>query len=110
VLGQSCCVFVPVLSLLCYLRIITFVVHINYFQCANSGTLLLSYHFDNRRTAVSNVVGLGRKALEVPLWKETCYLSENVLSEMHICPNFDLGAKVRISKVRQGFLNLLCCA
>jgi len=44
VLGQSCCVFVPVLSLLCYLRIITFVVHINYFQSANSRTvLLLSY-------------------------------------------------------------------
>ena len=76
----------------------------------------LSEHEDEKLAPVrrspllGSVVGLGRKALEVPLWKETCYLSENVLSEMHICPNFDLGAKVRISKVRQGFLNLLCCA
>jgi hypothetical protein len=37
-------------------------------------------------------------------------LSENVLSNMHKYPKFDLDAKVRISKVRQGFCELLCCA
>ncbi len=42
--------------------------------------------------------------------QETGYLSENVLPEMHIYTKFDLDAKVRISKVRQGFRNLLCCA
>ena len=56
------------------------------------------------------VVGLGYKAFEIPLWKETDDLSENVLSEMHIYTKFDLAAKERISKVRQGFRNLLCCA
>ena len=40
------------------------------------------------------------------LWKEAGYLSEIVLSEMHICPIFDLGTKVRISKVRQNFQGL----
>ena len=33
-----------------------------------------------------------------------------VLSEMHIYTKFDLAAKLRISKVRQGFRSLLCCA
>ena len=56
------------------------------------------------------VFELDHKAFEIPLWKETGCLSENVLSEMHICPKFDLGAKVRISKVRQDFRNLLYCA
>ena len=56
------------------------------------------------------VVGLGHKAFEIPLWQEAGYLSENVLSEMHIYTKFDLAAKVRISKVRQGFRSLLCCA
>jgi hypothetical protein len=37
-------------------------------------------------------------------------LSENVLSNMHNYPKFDLGAKVRISKVRQGFCGLFYCA
>jgi len=76
----------------------------------------LSKHGDEKLTPVrrspflGSVAGLDHKVLEVPLWKETIYLSENVLSEMHICSNFDLGAKVSISKVRQGFWNLLCCA
>ena len=62
------------------------------------------------RPALGPVVVLGDNAPELPLREELYYLCKNVLSEMHICPNFDLGAKVRISKVRQGFLNLLCCA
>jgi hypothetical protein len=37
-------------------------------------------------------------------------LSENVLSNMHKYTKFDLDAKVRISKVRQGFCDLLYCA
>ena len=57
-----------------------------------------------RRNPISGpVVGLGHKTLEIPLWQKTGNLSENVLSKMHIYPKFDLGAKVRFSKVRQGF-------
>ena len=63
-----------------------------------------------RSPILGSVAGLGHKAFEKPLWQETGYLSENELSEMHICSKFDLGTKVRISKVRQGFRDLLCCA
>ena len=63
-----------------------------------------------RGQAFGPVVELDHKTLEKPLWKEAGYLSENVLSDMHICPKFDMGAKVRISKVRQGFCDLLYCA
>jgi hypothetical protein len=63
-----------------------------------------------RSPVLGSVARLGNEAFEISLWKKAGYLSENVLSYMHICPKFDLGAKVRISKVRQGFLNLLCCA
>ena len=63
-----------------------------------------------RSPILGPVVGLGHKAFEIPLWQEAGYLSENVLSEMHIYTKFDLAAKVRISKVRQGFRGLLCCA
>lgn len=63
-----------------------------------------------RSPILGPVVGLGHKTFEIPLWKETGDLSENVLSEMHIYTKFDLAAKVRISKVRQGFRNLLYCA
>ena len=63
-----------------------------------------------RSLALGPVVGLGHKAFEIPLWKKAGYLSENVLSDMHKYPKIDLGAKVRISKVRQGFCDLLCCA
>ena len=48
--------------------------------------------------------------VEIPLWQKTDYLTENVLTEMHIYTKFDLAAKVRISKVRQGFRRLLYCA
>ena len=76
----------------------------------------LSEHEDEKLTPVRRslalcpVVGLGHKAFEIPLGKETGYLSENVLSNMHKYPKFDLDAKVRISKVRQGFCDLLYCA
>jgi len=63
-----------------------------------------------RSPILGPVAGLDYKAFEIPFWQETGYLSENVLSEMHIYTKFDLDAKVRISKVRQGFRNLLCCA
>ena len=63
-----------------------------------------------RSPILGSVAGLGHKAFEIPLWQEAGYLSENVLSEMHIYTKFDLAAKVRISKVRQGFRNLLYCA
>ena len=63
-----------------------------------------------RRPVLGSVLGFANETLEISLWKKTGNLSENVLSDMHICPKFDLGAKVRISKVRQGFLNLSCCA
>ena len=63
-----------------------------------------------RSPILGPVAGLGHKAFEIPLWQEAGYLCENVLSEMHIYTKFDLAAKVRISKVRQGFCDLLCCA
>ena len=81
-----------------------------------SATHKLSEHKDEklapwrRSPILGPVAGLGHNALEIPLWQESGNLSENVLSEMHIYTKFDLAAKVRISKVRQGFLNLLCCA
>jgi len=79
-------------------------------------TLKLPEHEDEQLTPrrrcpiLGPVAGLGNKALEIPLGKEAGYLSENVLSDMHKYPKFDLGAKVRISKVRQGFCSLLYCA
>ena len=60
-----------------------------------------------RSPILGSVAGLGHKAFEIPLWQETGNLCENVLSEMHIYTKFDLDAKVRISKVRQGFRSLL---
>ena len=63
-----------------------------------------------RSPILGSVLGFCYKTFEISLWKKTGYLSENVLSDMHICPKFDLGAKVRISKVRQGFINLSSCA
>lgn len=56
------------------------------------------------------VVVLCYKTLEISLGKKTGNLSENVLSDMHICSCFGLDTKISISKVRQGFWNLLCCA
>ena len=82
----------------------------------STATLKLTEHEDEQLTPrrrcpiLGPVAGLGNKALEISLWKETGYLSENVLSNMHKYPKIDLGAKVRISKVRQGFCGLLYCA
>ena len=76
----------------------------------------LSEHEDEKLTivrrnlALGPVVELDHKAFEIPLWTEIGYLRENVLSDMHICPKLDSGAKKRISKVRQGFRGLLFCA
>jgi hypothetical protein len=82
----------------------------------STATLKLTEHEDEQLTPrrwcpiLGPVAGLGNKALEISLWKKTGYLSENVLTNMHKYPKFDLGAKVRISKVRQGFCGLLYCA
>ena len=82
----------------------------------STAALKLPEHEDEQLTPrrwcpfLGPVAGLGNKALEIPLWKEAGYLSENVLSNMHKYPKFDLGAKVRISKMRQDFCNLLYCA
>lgn len=63
-----------------------------------------------RSPILGSVIGFGHETFEISLWKKTGYLSENVMSDMHICPYFDLGTKVRISKVRQDFINLSYCA
>lgn len=63
-----------------------------------------------RNPILGPVARLGHEAFEIPLWQKAGDLSENVLSDVHICPKFDLSTKVRISKVRQDFRNLLYCA
>ena len=63
-----------------------------------------------KRPASCAVVVLDRQAFEESLREELGYLRKNKVTRMHICSNFDLDAKVRISKVRQGFLNLCICA
>lgn len=76
----------------------------------------LSEHKDEKMTPArrSPILGpvsrLGHKTLEIPLREKTGELCENILSEMHRCPIFDLGANVRISKVRQGMNVLMHCA
>ena len=56
--------------------------------------LKLSEHKNKKMAPVrrSPVLGPVHKTFEVALGKETGYLSENVPSEMHICPIFGLGA------------------
>ena len=56
------------------------------------------------------VIVLDCQTFEVPLRKELDYLRENIVTRMHICSNFDLDAKIRISKVRHCFQNLYNCA
>ena len=63
-----------------------------------------------KRPTSCTIVILDRQAFEVPLREELGYLRKNIVTRMHICSNFDLDAKVRISKVRQGFQNLCNCA
>ena len=63
-----------------------------------------------KRLTSCAVVVLDRQAFKVPLRKELGYLRKNIVTRMHTYSNFDLDANVRISKVRQGFLNLCNCA
>ena len=62
------------------------------------------------RPATGSVVVLGEDAPELPLWEELGYLCKNVLSNMHICSDFESDAKVRISKPGQGVGGLKRCA
>ena len=62
------------------------------------------------RPALGPVVVLGEDSPEMPLWEELGYLCKNVLSNMHICSDFELDAKVRISKPGQGIGELKRCA
>ena len=57
-----------------------------------------------------NRIESSMQLFKVPLRKELGYLRKNIVTRMHIYSNFDLDANVRISKVRQGFLNLCNCA
>ena len=63
-----------------------------------------------KRPSSCAVVVLDRQTLEIPLRKEIGNLRKNIGTIMHTCSIFDLGAKVRISKVRQGFQTLCNCA
>lgn len=63
-----------------------------------------------KRPTSCAVVVLDRQAFKVPLRKELGYLRKNIVTRMHTYSNFDLDTNVRISKVRQGFLNLCNCA
>lgn len=56
-----------------------------------------------RGPILGSVAGLGHKTFEMPLWQKAGYLSESVLSEMHIYTKFDLAAKVRISNCDKVF-------
>ena len=53
------------------------------------------------RPAFGPVIVFGEDAPELPLWEKLSYLCKNVLSNMHICSDFESGAKVRISKPGQ---------
>ena len=62
------------------------------------------------RPAFGPVVVLSEDAPELPLREELSYLCKNVLSNMHICSDFESDAKVRISKPGQGVGGLKRCA
>ena len=63
----------------------------------------------SKRPSPCAIVVLDCQTFEVPFRKELGYLCENIVTRMHICSNFDLDAKVRISKVRQDFRFLCNC-
>lgn len=63
-----------------------------------------------KRPSFGPVVVLGEDSPEIPLREELGYLCKNVLSNMHICSDFESGAKVRISKPGQGIGKLKRCA
>lgn len=62
------------------------------------------------RPAAGMIVVLCNETSKLPLRKEQGYLCENVLPDMHICADFDLAAKVAISKVGQVFQKVKPCA
>ena len=55
-----------------------------------------------KRPSFGSVVVLGEDSPEMSLREKLGYLYKNILSNMHIYSDFELGAKVRISKPRQG--------
>lgn len=63
-----------------------------------------------KRPSFGHVVVLGEDSPEMPLREKLCYLCKNVFSNMHICTDFESGAKVRISKPGQGIGRLKRCA
>ena len=63
-----------------------------------------------KRPSFGPVVVLGKDSPEMPLREKQGYLCKNVLSNMHICSDFESGAKVRISKPGQGIGRLKRCA
>lgn len=63
-----------------------------------------------KRPSFGPVVVLGEDSPEMPLREKQGYLCKNVLSNMHICSDFESGAKVRISKPGQGIGRLKRCA
>ena len=62
------------------------------------------------RPTTGVIVVLRNEAPKLPLRKEQGYLCKNVLPDMHICSDFDLAAKVAISKVGQVFQKVKLCA
>jgi len=64
----------------------------------------------SKRPTPCAIVVFDGKSLEESLRKKFDYLRKNIVTRVHICSNFDLDAKVRISKVRQGLELLCCCA
>lgn len=63
-----------------------------------------------KRPSFGPVVVLGEDSPEIPLREKLGYLCKNVLSNMHICSDFESGAKIRISKPGQGIGKLKRCA
>jgi hypothetical protein len=80
-----------------------------------SATQQLSEHQDQHvtpmreRPALGLVVVLGSNTPEMPLRKELSDLSENILPDMHGYTDFDLAAKVAISKVGHSLEKIRCC-
>lgn len=50
------------------------------------------------------------QSFEVTFRKKLHYLCENIFADVHICSNLYLNIKEQISKGRQGFDELACCA
>lgn len=63
-----------------------------------------------KRPSFGSVVVLGEDSPEMSLMEKLGYLCKNVLSNMHICSDFESGAKIRISKPGQGIGKLKRCA